>query len=123
MDAPLDPYDPMQIDLMDSEILLVWTDGGDKRFVPGTDGQGRDLLSTILYGTRISLTIGLCAVALQAVLGVSLGVSLGLVAGYVGGRVDNFLMRIADIQLSFSTLMVAIIFLAVYQALFGTELY
>jgi peptide/nickel transport system permease protein len=76
-------------------------------------------LSTILYGSRISITIGIFAVLLQAFL----GISIGLVSGYFGGRLDNFLMRLADIQLSFSTLMVAIIFLAVFQALFGTELY
>ncbi|MEE8625188.1 MAG: ABC transporter permease [Acidiferrobacterales bacterium] len=117
--APYNPYDPTQIDLMDSEMPPVWIAEGDGRFLLGTDGQGRDLLSTILYGTRISLTIGICAVILQAML----GVSIGLVAGYRGGRLDNFLMRVADIQLSFSTLMVAIIVLAVFQGLFGTELY
>ena len=71
----------------------------------GTDAQGRDLLSIILYGTRVSLLIGFGAVALQALL----GVTFGLMAGYLGGRVDAFLMRLADIQLSFSTLMVAIV--------------
>jgi len=117
--APYDPYDPLQIDIMDSEMPPAWLEGGETRFLLGTDAQGRDLLSTILYGTRISLTIGICAVLLQAFL----GVSIGLAAGYFGGRLDSFLMRVADIQLSFSTLMVAIVFLAVFQALFGTELY
>ena len=117
--APYDPYDPIQIDIMDSEIPPVWMESGDQRFLLGTDAQGRDLFSTILYGSRISITIGIFAVLLQAFL----GISIGLVSGYVGGRLDNFLMRLADIQLSFSTLMVAIIFLAVFQALFGTELY
>lgn len=117
--APYNPYDPTIIDIMDSEIPPFWLEGGDSRFLLGTDAQGRDLFSTILYGTRISLTIGICAVVLQAFL----GISIGLISGYFGGRVDNFLMRLADIQLSFSTLMVAIIVLAVFQALFGTELY
>jgi peptide/nickel transport system permease protein len=118
--APFDPYDPLQIDIMDSEIPPVWQDGeSDERFLLGTDAQGRDLLSAILYGTRISLTIGIVAVFLQAVI----GVTIGLVSGYVGGRVDAFFMRLADIQLSFSTLMVAIIALAVFQASFGTALY
>ena len=117
--APFDPYDPIQIDIMDSEIPPVWMEEGDQRFLLGTDVQGRDLLSTILYGSRISITIGIFAVLLQAFL----GLSIGLVSGYFGGRLDNFLMRLADIQLSFSTLMVAIISLAVFQALFGTELY
>jgi peptide/nickel transport system permease protein len=117
--APHNPYDPTRIDIMDSETPPAWLEGGDERFLFGTDAQGRDMLSTILYGTRISLTIGLCAVLLQAFL----GISLGLIAGYFGGRLDSFLMRIADIQLSFSTLMVAIIFLAIFQGIFGTELY
>lgn len=115
--APFDPYDPAQIDIMNSEYPPVWIDGADPQFLLGTDDQGRDLWSTILYGTRLSLMIGLCAVTLQAVL----GISIGLISGYVGGRLDSLLMRMADIQLSFSTLMVAIIFLAVAQAMFGSE--
>ena len=115
--APFDPYDPAQIDIMNSEYPPVWIDGADPSFLLGTDDQGRDLWSTILYGTRLSLMIGLCAVTLQAVL----GISIGLISGYVGGRLDSLLMRMADIQLSFSTLMVAIIFLAVAQAMFGSE--
>nr|WP_320134845.1 ABC transporter permease [uncultured Amphritea sp.] len=117
--APFDPYDASQIDIMNSEIPPSWQEEGEADFLLGTDAQGRDMLSTILYGTRVSLLIGLCAVALQALL----GIVIGLTAGYIGGRVDSFLMRIADIQLSFSTLMVAIIVLAVFQATFGTELY
>jgi peptide/nickel transport system permease protein len=117
--APYNPYDPTTIDIMDSEIPPAWLENGDTRFALGTDAQGRDMLSTILYGTRISLTIGICAVLLQAFI----GITIGLISGYFGGRLDNFLMRVADIQLSFSTLMVAIIVLAVFQALFGTELY
>ena len=117
--APYDPYDQTQIDIMDSELPPIWEENGDERFILGTDAQGRDLWSTILCGTRISLTIGIGAVLLQAFL----GVVLGLTAGYFGGRVDAILMRIADVQLSFSTMMVAIIVLAVFQAAFGTELY
>jgi peptide/nickel transport system permease protein len=115
--APFDPYDPAQIDIMNSEYPPIWIDGAEPQFLLGTDDQGRDLWSTILYGTRLSLMIGLCAVTLQAVI----GISIGLISGYVGGRLDSLLMRMADIQLSFSTLMVAIIFLAVAQAMFGSE--
>lgn len=115
--APFDPYDPAQLDIMNSEYPPAWVEGGQLRFLLGTDGQGRDLWSAVLYGARLSITIGICAVVLQAVL----GISIGLLAGYLGGRVDTILMRLADIQLSFSTLMVAIIFLAVTQALFGSE--
>jgi len=117
--APFDPYDPAGIDIMDSDIPPSWQEEGDPRFTLGTDAQGRDMLSTMLYGTRISITIGFFAVLLQSVL----GILLGLTAGYFGGRIDAFLMRLADIQLSFSTLMVAIVVLAVFQASFGTELY
>ncbi len=117
--APYDPYDPMQIDIMNAEMAPAWSPGGEAQFWLGTDAQGRDIFSTILYGARISLTIGFCAVLLQCVL----GVTIGLVAGYFGGRIDSFLMRVADIQLSFSTLMVAIVVLAVFQSAFGTELY
>lgn len=115
--APYNPYDPAQIDIMNSEFPPMWIDGALPEYMLGTDDQGRDLWSTILYGTRLSLVIGICAVALQAFL----GISIGLLAGYVGGRVDSLLMRLADIQLSFSTLMVAIIFLAVTQAMFGSD--
>ncbi|GAA3970089.1 ABC transporter permease [Allohahella marinimesophila] len=119
--APYDPYDLSQIDILDSELPPVWieNDDNDGRFLLGTDAQGRDLFSTILYGMRISLTIGLFAVLLQAII----GIVIGLLAGYYGGRLDSLLMRFADVQLSFSTLMVAIIVLAVFQAAFGAELY
>ena len=117
--APFDPYDIAQIDIMNSELPPSWQEEGDSQFWLGTDAQGRDLWSTILYGTRISLTIGFCAVLLQAFL----GITIGLAAGYLGGRIDSLLMRVADVQLSFSTMMVAIIVLAVFQAAFGTGLY
>ena len=118
--APHDPYDLTTIDIMDSELAPLWTDGDtNEKFLLGTDPQGRDLLSTILYGMRISLIIGFFAVMLQAFI----GVSIGLLSGYLGGRIDAFFMRLADIQLSLSTLMVAIITLAVFQAAFGAELY
>lgn len=117
--APYNPYDPAQIDIMNSEYPPFWVDGALEEFSLGTDDQGRDLLSTILYGTRLSLIIGFFAVTVQTVL----GVSIGLISGYVGGRTDNLLMRFADIQLSFSTLMVAIIFLAITQAIFGSEVF
>ena len=117
--APQNPYDPMQLSIMDSELPPFWMDGSDPRFVLGTDAQGRGIFSTILYGTGISLLIGVFAVLLQGVLGIVIGLS----AGYLGGRLDSFLMRLADIQLSLSTLMVAIIALAVFQATFGANAY
>ena len=91
--APFDPYDPTQIDIMDADVPPLWQTAGDVRFLLGTDAQGRDIWSSMLYGTRISITIGLFAVLLQSIL----GIALGLAAGYVGGRLDSFLMRLADI--------------------------
>ena len=117
--APTNPYDLTSIDIMDSELPPSWLDGGDERFLLGTDNQGRDILSTILYGSRLSLTIGFLAVALQLFFGIVIGLS----AGYFGGRIDSFLMRFADVQLSFSTMMVAIIVSAIFKASFGSEFY
>ena len=115
--APYDPYNLQILDIMDSELPPVWQQGADDRFLLGTDDQGRDLWSTILYGMRVSLMIGILAVLLQAVI----GITIGLISGYVGGKTDSVLMRIADVQLSFSTLMVAIIILAIVQSAFGGE--
>lgn len=117
--APSNPYDLSSIDIMDSELPPSWMEEGDERFLLGTDDQGRDVLSTILYGSRLSLTIGFLAVAVQ----LTLGIIIGLSAGYFGGRIDNFLMRFADVQLSFSTMMVAIIVSAIFKASFGTEFF
>jgi peptide/nickel transport system permease protein len=117
--APHDPYDTKTISIMDSEIPPLWQDGGDSEFVLGTDAQGRDLLSTMMYGMRVSIIIGIGAVCLQAFL----GVIIGLLSGYIGGRIDSFFMRLADIQLSFSTLMVAIFISAIFQTVFGSGVY
>jgi len=117
--SPTNPYDLTSIDLMDSELPPSWLEDGEERFLLGTDDQGRDILSTILYGSRLSLTIGFLAVAVQLVFGIVIGLS----AGYFGGRIDNLLMRVADIQLSFSTMMVAIIITAIFKASFGAEFF
>lgn len=117
--APTNPYDTAQIDVMNAELPPMWSPGGDADFPLGTDAQGRDMLSTILYGTRVSVLIGLGAVLLQAFL----GIGIGLVSGYFGGRLDAILMRVADVQLSFSTYMVAIFLGAIFQAAFGVGRY
>lgn len=116
--APYDVNSTEFMNLENAELAPAWQTG-DTRFLLGTDTQGRDLLSVILHGTRLSLTIGVCAVLIQ----VFLGVGIGLLSGYIGGRLDAFLMRVADIQLSFSTMMVAIVVLAVFQTLFGHAAY
>lgn len=117
--APHNPYDLATIDIMDAELPPLGFDGAETRFLLGTDEQGRDIFSTIMYGLRTSLTIGIFAVALQMLI----GVVVGLFAAYYGGWLDNILMRIADIQLSFSTLMVAIIISAIFKTAFGTEFF
>ncbi|WP_162813758.1 ABC transporter permease, partial [Vibrio cholerae] len=116
---PTNPYDLSSIDIMDAELPPSWMEGGNEHFLLGTDEQGRDIFSTILYGSRLSLTIGFLAVGLQ----LTLGIVIGLSAGYFGGRIDSFLMRFADIQLSFSTMMVAIIVSAIFKASFGGEFF
>jgi peptide/nickel transport system permease protein len=119
--APLiaahDPFYLASFDVLDANLPPVWLEGSDPRFLLGTDAQGRDLLSAILYGTRISLTVGVLAVLIQAVI----GVPLGLLAGYTGGQTDTLISRAADIQLSLSTLMLAIIALALFRAGLGGE--
>ncbi len=116
--APHDPYDSTTIDIMDAQIAPAWSEGGSAKFFLGTDAQGRDILSTMLYGMRVSLLIGVGAVCLQAFI----GIVVGLLSGYVR-RLDNILMRIADVQLSFSTYMVAIFIGAIVQTAFGVAGY
>jgi peptide/nickel transport system permease protein len=117
--APMNPYDAENIDIMNSEIPPVWSEGGESSYLLGTDNMGRDMLSTMLYGLRTSIIIAGCAVLLQA----SLGILIGLTAGYLGGKTDAILMRIADIQFSFPYLMVAIFIGAIFQVVFGVGSY
>ncbi|BBO77985.1 ABC transporter permease [Desulfosarcina widdelii] len=117
--SPYNPYDPTNIDIMNSEMPPAWMEEGEGAFWLGTDIQGRDLLSTMIYGLRLSILIGCGAVVLQGLL----GVVVGLLAGYIGGKVDAVLMRIADIQLSFPYLMVAIFISAIFQVAFGIGRY
>ena len=113
--APHDPYDTATIDILDAEIPPSWMEGGEEQFWLGTDIQGRDLFSTMLYGLRTSVIIGLGAVIFQA----AVGIFVGLISGYLGGKIDSFLMRVADIQFSIPYLIVAIIASAVFQLAFG----
>ena len=103
--APQNPYDGASLDMWKAELPPVWQEGGEWPYLLGTDTQGRDMLSAILYGTRISIVIGVASVALSLVI----GMTAGLVAGYFGGFADNFLMRIGDITLSIPTILVAIL--------------
>ena len=103
--APYNPFDLAQLDLLASLKPPAWLEGGELQYILGTDDQGRDMLSTILYGSRISLLVGFTSVILAMVL----GIAAGLVAGYAGGWLDAFLMRIADVQLSFPAILIALL--------------
>jgi peptide/nickel transport system permease protein len=103
--APHNPFDLSQLDLSNSLKPPMWLPGGDPSFPLGTDDQGRDILSTILFGARISLAVGIASVLFSMVL----GVALGLIAGYVGGSIDAFIMRVADVQLSFPAILIALL--------------
>ena len=107
--SPQDPYDLSRLDVMDSRLEPGGKSvDGSLTFLLGTDEQGRDMLSAILYGVRISVMVGVSATVIALVI----GLTLGLVAGYVGGRTEAFIMRIADIQLSFPPILIALILLA-----------
>lgn len=103
--APHDPYDLASVSLLDASDPPAWLKDGDWTYPLGTDNQGRDVLSTILYGTRLSLLVGCSAVMLSLVL----GVTLGLVAGWRGGIADTLIMRVADVQLSFPAILIALL--------------
>lgn len=116
--TPHDPFDPARVDLLDAFTPPVWTERGDPRFLLGTDDQGRDILSTIVWGSRISLLVGFAAVLLSATLGVALGVS----AGYVGGVYESVVMRLADVQLTIPGILVALTINGVARTLVPREL-
>jgi peptide/nickel transport system permease protein len=103
--APHDPFDLASVSLLDAFSPPAWEAGGNAAYPLGTDDQGRDILSTIIYGARISLGVGIASVVFSMLL----GVSLGLVSGYLGGRLDAFIMRVADIQLSFPAILIALL--------------
>ncbi|WP_376090029.1 ABC transporter permease [Roseomonas sp. CCTCC AB2023176] len=103
--APHNPFDLASLNLMDAFKEPAWMDEGDRDYLLGTDDQGRDVLSAIMYGARVSLLVGVSATAFAMIL----GVVLGLVAGYAGGTADAVLMRIADIQLTFPSILVALL--------------
>lgn len=103
--APHNPLDLATLDLADARLPPAWLAGGGGAYLLGTDEQGRDMLSAIMYGSRISLVVGGAAVLLS----VALGVALGLVSGYLGGRLDALIMRVADVQLSFPAILIALL--------------
>jgi peptide/nickel transport system permease protein len=112
--APHDPFDLSTLELGDASLPPAWEPDGRATFLLGTDEQGRDILSALMYGARISLFVGLAAVVLSLVL----GVGLGLLAGFAGGYVDAFIMRVCDVMLSFPAILVALLIDGVGRALF-----
>jgi peptide/nickel transport system permease protein len=120
--APLisvqNPFDPSELQLINSRIAPLWTADGQSPFLLGTDEQGRDVLSAILYGLRISLIVGILGVVFSG----ALGIALGLIAGYFGGAIDALIMRIADVQLTFPAILIALLVNGVAKSLFGNRL-
>ena len=112
--APHNPFDLTTLELSDSRLPPAWYAEGSAKYLLGTDDQGRDILSALMYGTRISLFVGLAAVALSLLI----GVTLGLISGALGGWVDAFLMRLCDVVSSFPALLVALLIAGVARALY-----
>lgn len=117
--APHQPFDQATVDLLDAFTPPVWEAGGDPRFLLGTDDQGRDILSTLMFGAQISLGVGFASVFFSMLI----GVTLGLVSGYVGGLVDAVIMRVADIQLSFPAILIALLVDGVARGLLPREMH
>ena len=115
--APHNPFDLASLDLNDSLLPPAWSEQGLPKYLLGTDDQGRDVLSTILYGSRISLLVGFSSVLLA----MFLGVGLGLLSGFVGGRLDAIIMRIADVQLSFPAILIALLIDGVARVVFADQ--
>jgi peptide/nickel transport system permease protein len=115
--ARTNPYDLAALDLLDSHLPPAFMAGGDPRFLLGTDSQGADLLSLILYGLRTSLMVGLMAVAIS----VLLGTVAGLASGYAGGLVDSVVMRIADVQFTFPAMLLALLIGGISQSLLPAD--
>ena len=115
--SPHDPFDLKTLDLNNSLVPPAWTAQGDAAYPLGTDDQGRDVLSTILYGSRISLLVGIASVAFA----MGLGIGLGLLSGYLGGRLDAFIMRVADVQLSFPAILIALLINGVARAVLPSD--
>ena len=107
--APQDPYDLEQLDILDARLPPGEKSGTGMTFWLGSDAQGRDMLSAILYGLRISIGVGVIA----TVAAVAIGLSLGLIAAYAGGRTESLIMRVVDLQLSFPSILIALVLLAV----------
>jgi len=112
--APHNPFDLASLELSDARLPPAWIEGGSSKYLLGTDDQGRDLLSALMYGARISLFVGFASVLVSLLV----GVSLGLLSGFAGGKVDAFIMRVCDVMLSFPSLLVALLIDGLGKAVF-----
>ena len=112
--APHQPFDLATLELSDARLPPAWEPDGSRKYLLGTDDQGRDILSVLMYGSRISLFVGLVSVLVS----VAVGVALGLLSGFIGGKTDAFIMRICDVLLSFPSILIALLISGVGRALF-----
>jgi peptide/nickel transport system permease protein len=112
--APHKPFDLATLELGDAFLPPRWVEGGKAKYLLGTDDQGRDIFSALMFGARISLMVGFASVVVSMVI----GVSLGLFSGFVGGRIDAFIMRVCDVVLSFPAILVALLIAGVGRAMF-----
>ena len=112
--APHNPFDLATLNLSDARLPPAWAEGGSSNYLLGTDDQGRDILSALMYGARISLFVGLASVLLSLVV----GVGLGLLSGFVGGNIDALIMRVCDVMLSFPSILIALLIDGVGRAVF-----
>jgi peptide/nickel transport system permease protein len=117
--APQNPLDLASLDLLDASTPPVWYEDGNPQYVLGTDNQGRDVLSAILYGTRVSLAVGFASVIFAMII----GIFVGLLSGYKGGRVDMFFMRIADIQMTFPAILIALLVDGIFRGIMPREMH
>ena len=117
--APYDPFDPLNISLMDAFIPPVWSEGGNANFFLGTDQQGRDMFSTMIYGSRISLIVGFSSIIFAMILGVSLGIT----AGYIGGRYETLVMRLTDVQLTIPSILMALLVDGIARAIISKSMH
>ncbi len=112
--SPHNPFDLATLNLSDARLPPAWMDGGSTSYLLGTDDQGRDLLSALFYGARLSLAVGFASVLLSLIV----GVGLGLLSGFVGGKTDAFIMRVCDVMLSFPSILIALLINGVARAMF-----
>ena len=112
--APHNPFDLATLELTDARLPPAWEHDGTRKYLLGTDDQGRDILSALMYGARISLLVGIASVMLS----VLIGVGLGLLAGFVGGKTDAFIMRVCDVMLSFPAILIALLIDGIGRAMF-----